>query len=427
MSGLQVDTPIPRVSGRLAVLTAELTRDPRLIIDRASRALVDGDETYAALAASVKHDVRDSVAFAAQLWLKAVIHGTPPGEDDLRTVADSGRRRVHQGVSLASLLHAVRLGSRELWQVLLEQCATDTAAREQLLGLFSPYLLDFFDSLAQRLASAYLDEQYQRARWRDALRHELLSIIFSFPDDAVAFRRTAESLGLDPATPRVALAMDVDLSLVVPSRMEGELDRLMLSVSRCLRLAASELVRTYHRDSLVVWIPTVRGDSVLVTDSLARDHARQLLDTTFDVKAIGIGMVNTGAAGWSTSANEALRALGWGRKLEGAGTVCAYSQFVLDESVLRSENALRYLDALIDRLSHEQELLLTLSVFFELGQHRKRVAERLGVHPNTLSYRLGRIEEILGARLDDASWQAMLHVALQLRRITDRPPSTSMP
>jgi sugar diacid utilization regulator len=418
---------VPQASGKLAQVAMTLARNPAAIVERANQALLYGDAAYAGLPPSIRIDVRESIEFAAQLWLKTVVDGHPPSEEELSTIADSGRRRVHQGVSLSSLLHAVRLGSRELWHALLEQCGSDPDSREQLLMLFSPFLLDFFDAMSLRLASAYVDEQYQRARWRDALRYELLSIIFGVPSDGAAFRRTAEALGLDPATPRVALALEVDLPEVLPSRTEGELDRIVLSVSRCLKVPANDLVRMMHRGRVVVWVPTIRGDSVLATDTLMRAYAKEIMDCTRDVRAVGIGLTNAGAAGWAASVNEAFRALDSSHRTGAASAVASYSDFVLDESVLRSENALRYLEALIDRISHEQDLLQTLTVFFERGQHRKRASERLGIHPNTLNYRLGRIEDILGANLGDIKWMAKLHVAIQLRQSSDHASTAELP
>jgi carbohydrate diacid regulator len=39
----------------------------------------------------------------------------------------------------------------------------------------------------------------------------------------------------------------------------------------------------------------------------------------------------------------------------------------------------------------------------------------LGIHPNTLNYRLVRIENIVGARLDEAGSAAKLDIAIKLR------------
>ncbi|MFG9101821.1 helix-turn-helix domain-containing protein, partial [Pseudomonas aeruginosa] len=56
------------------------------------------------------------------------------------------------------------------------------------------------------------------------------------------------------------------------------------------------------------------------------------------------------------------------------------------------------------------------AVTLNLGRRRGHTAKRLGIHPNTLDYRLGRVEELLGARLADADWVNRLDIALRLRR-----------
>ncbi|WP_371141958.1 MULTISPECIES: helix-turn-helix domain-containing protein [Burkholderia] len=42
-------------------------------------------------------------------------------------------------------------------------------------------------------------------------------------------------------------------------------------------------------------------------------------------------------------------------------------------------------------------------------------AAALDIHPNTLDHRLERVENITGAKLDDAAWIARLEIALKLR------------
>ncbi len=43
-------------------------------------------------------------------------------------------------------------------------------------------------------------------------------------------------------------------------------------------------------------------------------------------------------------------------------------------------------------------------------------AGSLGIHPNTLNYRLDRIEALLDAKIDDPTWIARLFIALRLRK-----------
>jgi len=45
-----------------------------------------------------------------------------------------------------------------------------------------------------------------------------------------------------------------------------------------------------------------------------------------------------------------------------------------------------------------------------------RVAERLGVHPQTARYRLGRLRELFGAELDDPEARFWLALALRVDR-----------
>jgi sugar diacid utilization regulator len=415
----------PRLTGRLRELAVVIADDPAVVVARLQDTLMASEPGYANQSPLIKQDVRDFLYFCASVWFRTLLEGKAPTEADLAVVEASVRRRVHQGISLNAVLRAVRLGTRELWATLLELSGNDAMEREQLLAVFSLHLLDYFDDLAQRIASAYLDEQFQRARWRDALRYELLNVVFSFPDDEAGFRRAAQALGVDPAAPHACLAFDISLPDALSPHLESELDRLLLQASRCTGIPADSLVRALYRDRLVIWTPVMRGESVLVVDNAVSRQAARLVDALPGVRRAGVGLANTGARGWAGSLDEAFSALASGERLGSERTVLSFSDIVLNESVLRSPNALRYLDALIERLSHEPELLSTLRVFLEGGQHRKRASERLGIHPNTLNYRLARIETMLGASLADAGWLARLHVALTLRQASDpasRPP-----
>jgi sugar diacid utilization regulator len=88
----------------------------------------------------------------------------------------------------------------------------------------------------------------------------------------------------------------------------------------------------------------------------------------------------------------------------------------VNESVRRTDNVLRYLNSLLERLTAEPDLLATLQSYFDNRQHRKAAADALGIDSNTLNKSLERIESILGANLEDAGWIAKLHIVLELRQ-----------
>jgi len=74
-----------------------------------------------------------------------------------------------------------------------------------------------------------------------------------------------------------------------------------------------------------------------------------------------------------------------------------YSSILIEESARHASNALRYLVSLLEQQANEPELVTTLQTFFEQGQRRGQSAAALGIHPNTLNYRIERIEALLGA------------------------------
>jgi carbohydrate diacid regulator len=407
---------VPKVSGRLRERSLELAADPSNIVNRCYTLLAESEESYTNLPSAVRQDILHFLEFSAKLWFNSLLNGTFPRPEETEILADAGRRRVHQGVSLSSLLRAFRYGGREVWNSLLALADDDRILRDELLFDVSRYLLEYFDLTSQIIAKAYMDEEFERLRWRDSLRYELSSIVFQFPDDLAGFHRAADSLGLDPTAARIALALDVKLPQSTPSKLQGEFDRIALGVSRQLKIAYDDLVRVFHRGRLVIWVPCIRGDTVLAADRRVTDSAGPLIKAMPEILGIGIGLMNQGPAGWAQSVDEAFKALESATRSNPGKRLYLYSDIVVNESVRRTDNVLRYLNSLLERLATEPELLTTLQTYFDHQQRRKVAADVLGIHPNTLNHRLERIETLLGARLDDAGWVAKLYVAVKLRQ-----------
>jgi carbohydrate diacid regulator len=407
---------IPKVTGKLREVTAEYARDPSMIVERSYRAISQNDEIYGALSSSTKSDFMDSIRFSAVLWFNSMLTGQCPSDEDMEIFRNLGRRRVHQGVDLASLLGAYRAGSKELWAAYLEFGSKHQEVQNELLFVISPYLLDHFDQIAQSIAAAYMEEQYAQSRWKDALRYELCNLIFSATGDIDEFNRVSEAIGIDPTIGRVALAFDTDAQDTMPSRMETELDRVQLAVTRIVKVSGADLVRVMYRGRLIIWAPCIRGDSLLASDRRMGELAERLVETVPGLKKVGVGMMGLGPSGWSGSVDEAVKALEVGERVGRSNRVYRYSDIALNEGARRSENVLRYLESLIERLSHEPDLLRTLECYLEQFQKRRQTASVLGIHPNTLSYRLERIQDITGGSLEDPAWLAKMYVAIRLRK-----------
>jgi carbohydrate diacid regulator len=407
---------IPQLTGKLREATAMYASDPAVIVERSYRAIAEIDGPYTELSPGTKGDVLESIRFSAVLWCKTMLAGKYLSDGDMETFRNLGRRRVHQGVDLASLLRAFRVGSKEIWATYLEFASKHQDIQNELLFTLSPYLLNYYDEIAQVIAIAYVEEQYERSRWKDALRYELCHLIFSAPAEVSEFNRVSEAIGIDPTIARVAYAFNANVPDTVPSRVEAELDRMLLAAARMSKVGPEDLVRVMYRGRLIIWVPCIRGDSLLASDRRMGELAARLVATVPEFKQVGVGMMGQGASGWSGSVDEAIRALEVGERLGRGDGVYRYSDIALNEGARRSDNVLRYLESLIERLSHDPELLRTLECYLEHFQKRKQTALILGIHPNTLNYRLERIQEIAGGSLEDPAWLAKLFVATRLRR-----------
>src|SRR5690606_27959053 len=70
-----------------------------------------------------------------------------------------------------------------------------------------------------------------------------------------------------------------------------------------------------------------------------------------------------------------------------------------------------------------RDLLATLGVFYRASHSVRQTAEELGVHENTIRYRLARIAEITGLEVaGDADDQLAGHIAVLVLRLEGRLP-----
>lgn len=99
--------------------------------------------------------------------------------------------------------------------------------------------------------------------------------------------------------------------------------------------------------------------------------------------------------------------------------------FALNRSDSGSSNLLtNYVTAHLGMLQgqdreRESELQVSLKAYIESGAALGQAAESLGVHRNTLAYRLSRIRELTGHDLDDPKTRFRLQVAFQIQELLE--------
>ena len=199
-----------------------------------------------------------------------------------------------------------------------------------------------------------------------------------------------------------------------------------------LDAALSGLIRSRMPDALVL----VRSASAifLVPEEVAPDLAAceklagQILTAAAPVMkpgsaSVGFGNLANSVAELARSHVEARQALRLTRRAGGKGRVASYRSlgaFRLLLEVQSPEALRRFVDELLGPLlqyaqSRDTPLLETLEALSGQRWVRRAAARQLGIHINSMSYRVERIQSLTGLSLDDPETRVAISIALRAR------------
>ncbi|MGH2478174.1 MAG: PucR family transcriptional regulator [Ktedonobacteraceae bacterium] len=142
----------------------------------------------------------------------------------------------------------------------------------------------------------------------------------------------------------------------------------------------------------------------------------------------GLGQIARDLQSIPQAWREAQQALEIGRRLFGEGQLHSFASLGIYRLLfpLYGEQTLldfyqETLGPLLDAESRSNQALLeTLAGFFRCNGNLSETARSMHLHRNSLLYRLGRIEELLGRSLDDAELRLSLQIALKIRVLLER-------
>lgn len=354
---------------------------------------------------ALSDDVTSVSAAMVRAWLAVLGRAEPPSAHDLGPLLQGARRRAAQGIDLQSLLRAYRVGIRVMWKELVAAPEWQSQALQAAVSQIAEWALDFADRVSTEVAAAYIDELAHVRREREHRRSALLNVILAGPGG-----ETVDGPGeLDRAHAIVVGRVAEDLTL-------AELEE------TGMRLEADA--------GAVLW--TVRHRSVIAAVTLPEDGDRAQLRRTLarvlpgtGVVAFGVGGNARGATQTRQSYTEASDTLRVGPVLAvDGGPVFDYQELAAAIALLaRPEQARRFvatalepLHAIVDR----PWVLPTLEAFISRQGRVKEAAAQLGVHLNTVKYRLRELRAATGPLLTDGDRTTTLLLALRLRRLLDQ-------
>jgi hypothetical protein len=317
-----------------------------------------------------------------------------------------GRGEFRDGRSLDSLLAAYRVGARIVWRRAYE--AGEAAGIEpRALYELGEAIFAYIDAISAESAEGWAAEQSAAAGERQRRRSRLVTLLAEDPaPEEGTIRAAADEAGWTLPTCLAAIA--------ATPRADGETGASpapappTLDASRLATRLGGDVIAA-ELDGVVV---------ALVPDPDAPGRRRQL-ERALDDQVAALGP----RVPWQQAARSIARArLAHRLVVEGVieddGLVVArdhLATLVLHrDPTLAGELAACELEPLLALPAGPQgKLLATLRAWLDHRGRVEEVAHHLGVHPQTVRYRLAQLRDLFGARLEDPEGRLALSLALR--------------
>jgi DNA-binding PucR family transcriptional regulator len=321
---------------------------------------------------------------------------------------------VRRGLGLETLQRAYRIGQATLSRMWLEELrirADDAEELADTFGFFNEWLFQWVETLEHRLTEYYMVERERRLRGTSAMRSEQVRMILD--GSPIDIRNASATLRYELDRRHVAYVVwTTGATLDAPNGnvLFGEMERVAANVAALM--GATDHLTVPLGGYLACWAgfrqapraETLTGTLPLVTNNWIN---------------VALGQVGDRIVGFRRSHEEALlaRRVHQLRSQERQPTCVRFSDVALEVMLTHSrEEARRFVAQQLGDLAGEDtsvaRLRDTLRVFLEENGSFQNAAARLGVHKNTVAYRIRRAEELLGHGVKER--QLELQTALRL-------------
>jgi DNA-binding PucR family transcriptional regulator len=321
---------------------------------------------------------------------------------------------VVRGLDFVLLQRAYRTAQGAFVGMILERLRHRTDDPDSLadaMAFFNAWIFAWIEAIERQLTDVYMSEREQWVRGAAALRAaEVRAILGGTPVDAAAVGRR---LGYELDRYHVGYVVWSESAEDSPGdarALFGEMEQVATAVAESLG-APSALTVAQGRH-LACWAG--RHEPQHLADlRVPRGTGKEI--------SVAAGTPAHGVDGFVLSHREALLARRVAQLRGDTGAArAAFPDLSLEALLVDDvEAARRFVERELGPLAAGDDatarLAATLAVFLEEGASFVRAARRLGVHANTVTYRVHRAEELLGHGVGER--QLELRVALRLARL----------
>lgn len=304
--------------------------------------------------------------------------------------------------------------------------------------------------LAQAVTEMVINEIASRnghASQIEAKQKFVHNLLFGQVEDETKIYQQAAQLGLDLEPPRSVILINAADHILSSTPLDNQAEvyarhrsqRVIRAIVNYFHLP-NDLICAYMGDGEIVILKAADSNSLA---DWANGNGRHKISNWADLAAlkrattglvkalpgwpgraysVGIGRYHPGLKGLARSYEDARTALKLGQRFNPDKYVHCLDELGVAAFVGVAEERTKIDLALhlLSPLDDEPELLKTMEVFFEMDSYPSKVAVRLSIHRNTLSYRLEKVAQLTGLdprRFDDA---VQIRLALILRTMDDK-------
>jgi len=337
--------------------------------------------------------IREGVQQALRHFLAEVQAQGTVARPDVYTAL--GRGEMRAGRSLESLLSAYRTGARVAWRRFAD-AGVKAGLKPETLYLLAESIFAYIDVLSAESAEGHALEQSAAASEAELRRRRLVRMLVRDPPaDPAAIEAAAAIAEWKLPRTLAAVAISGEQRVAAASRLPAG------SISE----AIGELTCALISD------PDGPGQRAAIERAVVEAGALGGLGTTVDWTQAGVSFARARAA----------------LELVDAPATLVSARERAGELLLGVDPRLAA-ELAADRLAPLEELsggsrkrlVTTLRVWLAEQGRLGPVAQRLGIHPQTARYRLARLRELFGGRLDDPDSRFWLELALRVQERRER-------
>jgi hypothetical protein len=389
-AGGGASAPCPDVLQRLEAIVAERLDETA---DRALRRILASVPGFRRRSVGELEDLWRSISTNLSTVLSLLVERRAPAPEELGRWHALGRRRALQGVALDDVMRALRVTNTVLWESLTEAASRAGQECPQEVLAQAALVWETFDRISSEVARGHQEvesDQDVRARQQGLA---LLEAVRRLPDEEASAAGLARQLGLDP---------NGDFVVAVHRGGPGA------------RLDGLRGVAVEHPDRTILLVQA--GGAGSATED-------RLEEGLTGHAPMGLGVTRSGLAGAQQSLQDAAMAFA-ACELLGQSVVRFRESWLVCLAFHHRVQQEVLVGPAVRALRDDDDIRATVEAYLAHDGSLTTAGRTLGLHANTVAYRLRVLAERTGLDARTASGSALAQVALALARVDGSPSGT---